>query len=72
MTLVAGKLKQCGDKLLSWSRRSFGNITRAIDKKSKRLNKVELEVARGKGDENLVQALQAELNGGINGLELSF
>lgn len=63
MTLVAGKLKQCGDKLLSWSRRSFGNITRAIDMKSKRLNKVELEVARGKGDENLVRALQAELNG---------
>lgn len=37
--LVAGKLKNCGDKLLSWSRQSFGNIKKAIELKSKRLNK---------------------------------
>ncbi|XP_075663011.1 uncharacterized protein LOC142632511 [Castanea sativa] len=62
MALVAGKLKNCGEKLLSWSRQSFGNIKKAIELKSKRLNKAELEAAKGKGEANLIGNLKAELN----------
>ena len=62
MPMVAGKLKKCGDKLLSWSHQSFGNIKRSIDMKLKRINRVELEAAKGKGDANLIWTLQLELN----------
>ena len=62
MSLVAGKLKNCGDKLLSWSRQSFGSIKRSIDMKSKRLNRAELEAAKGNGDTYLIWSLQTELN----------
>ena len=62
MVVVAGKLKNCGDKLLSWSRQSFGNIKRSIDLNSKRLNRAELDAAKGKGDANLIWTLKSELN----------
>ena len=62
MPMVAGKLKKCGDKLLSWSHQSFGNIKRSIDMKLKRINRVELEAAKGKGVANLIWTLQLELN----------
>lgn len=62
MSLVAGKLKNCGDKLLSWSHQSFGSIKRSIDMESKSLNRAELEAAKGKGDANLIWTLQSELN----------
>ena len=54
MPMVAGKLKNCGDKLLSWSHQSFGSIKRSIDMKSNRLIKAKLEDAKGKGDANLI------------------
>nr|XP_023914855.1 uncharacterized protein LOC112026402 [Quercus suber] len=62
MPLVAGKLKTCRDKLLTWSRQSFGSIKKLIDIKTKRLNRTEIEVAKGKGDANVIQALQAKIN----------
>ena len=62
MSLVAGKLKNCGDKLLSWSRQSFGSIKRSIDMKSKRLNRAELEATKGNRDAYLIRSLQTELN----------
>ena len=80
MSLVAGKLKNCGDKLLSWSRQSFGSIKRSIDMKSKRLNRAELEATKGNRDAYLIRSLQTELMNhwikkakyGTNVLELSF
>ena len=62
MALIAGKLKNCGDKLLSWSRLSFGNIKRSIELNSKKLNRAELEAAKGRGDTNLIWSLKTELN----------
>ncbi|KAK9997370.1 hypothetical protein SO802_022056 [Lithocarpus litseifolius] len=62
MAVVAGKLKHCRDKLLSCSRQSFGSIKRAIDLKSKRLNKAEVEAAKGNGDATLIWSLRSKLN----------
>ena len=62
MSLVAGKIKYCGEKLISWSRHSFGSIKKSIEIKSKRLNRAELEEANGHGDADLIHSLQAELN----------
>ena len=62
MAVVAGKLKNCGDKLLSWSHLSFGNIKRSIELNSKKLNRAELDAAKGRGDANLIWSLKTELN----------
>lgn len=62
MTLIAGKVKNCGDKLLSWSRLSFGNIKRSIELNSKKLNRAEIAAAEGRGDANVIRSLKAELN----------
>ena len=62
MSLVAGKLKNCGEKLISWSWQSFGSIKKSIDIKTKRLNRAELEDANGNGNADLIQSLQTELN----------
>ena len=65
MSLVAGKLKNCGEKLLSWSRQSFGSIKKSIDMKSKRLNRAELDEAKGNGNADLsVVAVRAQCSSG--------
>ena len=60
MTKVAGKVQICGEKLTEWSKKSFGNVKKMLEKKML-LSKVEMDAARG-GDPLRVKALQLEIN----------
>nr|POE69438.1 putative ribonuclease h protein [Quercus suber] len=62
MTLIAKKLKKCGEKLSEWSLQSFGCIKKQIESKGKMLSKAEESVALGKADFEVVKILRAELN----------
>ena len=66
MVQIALKIKVCGEKLLDWSRQSFGNIRKQLESKGKQLSKVEINAAKGNLDYEVVKVLRANLNDLLN------
>ena len=62
MVQIASKIKVCGEKLLDWSRQSFGSIRKQLESKGKQLSKAEINAARGNLDFEVVKVLRADLN----------
>ena len=61
MPEVASKVHNCGEKLIEWSKNSFGNVKRMLEAKMNLLSKAEMDVAKG-GDPLQVKSLQVEIN----------
>ena len=55
------KIKLCGDKLMEWSKRSFGSVKKQIEEKSKLLEMAEYATAQG-ADYEAVRILRLEMN----------
>lgn len=62
MPKVAGKIKNCREKLTVWSKNCFGSVRKLLEVKRKLLDKAEMEAAKG-GDQLLVKSLQKDING---------
>ena len=62
MVQIASKIKVCGEKLLDWSRQSFGSIRKQLESKGKQLSKAEINAAKGNLDYEVVKVLRANLN----------
>ena len=59
--LMLEKIKLCGDKLMEWSKRSFGSVKKQIEEKSKLLERAEYATAQGV-DYEAVRILKLEMN----------
>lgn len=46
-TRVIKKVEKCGKELITWSRKSLGNVRRELEKKRKQLVQSELQAIRG-------------------------
>ena len=62
MLLIAGKIKNCKEKLLGWSYQSFGCIKKQAETKGKMLSKAKTTIAKGEEDYEVVKSLKAKLN----------
>ncbi|XP_075666319.1 uncharacterized protein LOC142636117 [Castanea sativa] len=58
---VHEKIKLCGDKLMEWSKCSFGRVKNQIEEKSKLLERAEFKAALG-ADYETVRILRLEVN----------
>ena len=59
--IVLEKIKLCEEKLMEWSKRSFGSVKKQIEEKSKLLERVEFAAAQG-ADLEAVRILRVEIN----------
>nr|XP_023927486.1 uncharacterized protein LOC112038880 [Quercus suber] len=59
--LMHEKIKFCGEKLMEWSKHSFGSVKKQLEEKSKLLEKAEIEAAQG-ADLEAVRLLRMEVN----------
>ena len=59
--IVLEKIKLCEEKLMEWSKRSFGSVKKQIEEKSKLLERVEFAAAQG-ADLEAVRILKVEIN----------
>lgn len=60
MTVVESNVQCCQSKLRLWSKTSFGNITRDLIKKKKKLRVAEEEAVKG-GSVDRVHVVKSEL-----------
>lgn len=65
LVLASSKIKHCGEKLMEWSRFSFGSIKRQLAKASKKLSFAEEAVARGSPYDQ-VRILKMKINELLN------
>ncbi|XP_030940212.1 uncharacterized protein LOC115965163 [Quercus lobata] len=59
--IVLEKIKLCEEKLMEWSKRSFGSVKKQIEEKSKLLERAEFVAAQGANFE-AVRILRVEVN----------
>ena len=59
--LVLEKIKLCEEKLVEWSKHSFGSVKKQIEEKSKLLKRAEYAAAQG-ADYEAVRILRVEMN----------
>ena len=59
--LVLEKIKLCGDKLMEWSKHSFGSVKKLIEEKSKVLERAKFVAAQG-ANYKAIRILRLEMN----------
>lgn len=61
MPMVSEKIKKCAERLVDWSKHSFGSVRRQLEEKTKELIKAEVAATSG-SDSYMARSIQAEVN----------